>query len=189
MNRSKKKIKITSESFMDELLIAFKESRCQEFVIINIGTDKCIGDSYAPLLGTMLEECNKINNIHVYGTLDEPIHALNMHKKIENIKKNHPNAFFLAIDACLGKENDIGEIFLRDSSIKPGAGMGKKLPSVGHYSIIAIVDNADSDFINFKASIRLSFIRKLSLITFNKLVELDNQLRSYNKEEDLYAII
>lgn len=183
------RVNIQSKDFMPTLLTAFNNSGKREFVIVNIGTDKCIGDCFAPFLGTLLKDNTKLNNIHVYGTLDDPIHALNLRKNIESIKTNHPDAFILAIDACIGDKSDIGKMFLKNRPIKPGAGMDKKLPHIGDYSIIAIVqESTDYSFLTFKTDIRLSFIRNLSLIAFNELVKIDENL-TLNKENELYEVV
>ncbi len=44
-------------------------------IIVCIGTDRCIGDCLGPLIGSMLEE--KFFPLPVYGTIANPIHALN----------------------------------------------------------------------------------------------------------------
>lgn len=56
-------------------------------IIVCIGTDKCVGDCLGPLVGTFLEEHNF--PLPVYGTLKDPIHALNLDKKLEEINKLH----------------------------------------------------------------------------------------------------
>ena len=75
-------------------------------VIICIGTDRAIGDALGPLVGTMLK--NSDFKYPVYGTLDNPIHALNIYESIEKIKSKHSSSQFLAIDACLGSASNIG---------------------------------------------------------------------------------
>ncbi len=95
------------------------------------------GDALGPLVGTMLK--NSDFKYPVYGTLDNPIHALNIYESIEEIKRLHPKGEFLAIDACLGSKNSIGNIQIRKGPILPGKGVGKKLPQVGSFSIVGIV--------------------------------------------------
>lgn len=85
-------------------------------VIICIGTDRAIGDALGPLVGTMLK--NSDFKYPVYGTLDNPIHALNIYESIEKIKSKHSSSQFLAIDACLGSASNIGNIQIRVASHK-----------------------------------------------------------------------
>jgi putative sporulation protein YyaC len=131
------------------------------------------------MVGTFIEEKN--NYIKVYGTLAEPVHALNIDYKLEDIHEKHPNAFIIGIDACLGDEEDIGVIRLRDYAISPGKGVGKSLPSVGDMSIIGIVDSSENSEFFFSRSIRLSLIwdmaksiENIIVNTYNKLNEINN---------------
>jgi len=170
------------KNYTSEIIDNFRISDKKELIVVCIGTDKCIGDCLAPMIGTFIEERN--NNIKIYGTLSEPVHALNIHKRLDEINYNHPNAFIIGIDACLGDEEDIGEIRLRDYSISPGKGVGKELPQVGDMSIIGIVDSSDnSEFFFMNKSIRLSFIydmaKTISEIvenTYKELLNLNNNI-------------
>ncbi|MGG7059899.1 spore protease YyaC [Clostridium tertium] len=137
-------------------------------IIICVGTDKCIGDCLGPLVGSFLIENNF--PLPVFGTLESPIHALNIEEKLSYINKLHPNSNIIAIDACLGDESSIGEIHTRDYPIHPGKGVGKSLPEVGHQSIIGIVDSSDNAIIFTNRSIRLYLIMKMAKIISNALI-------------------
>lgn len=161
---------------VNEIIENYSMSGKDELIIVCIGTDKCIGDSVAPMVGTFIEESN--NNITIYGTLEKPVHALNMEERFEEMHKNHPNAYIIAIDACLGDEEDIGEIRLRDYALSPGKGVGKSLPEIGDMSIVGIVDSSDNSEFFFSRSIRLSFIwdmaKSVTKIIENTYKELEN---------------
>jgi len=129
-------------------------------VIACIGTDKYIGDCLGPLVGSLLEE--KGFKLPVYGTLEKPIHALNIHERLNCIANIHPNAQIIGIDACLGREEDIGTIKIRDYSISPGKGVGKELPNVGVASIVGFVDSSENSEFFFSRSIRLSFVMDMA---------------------------
>lgn len=108
-------------------------------VITCIGTDRSTGDSFGPLIGSFLKEID-LNHFHVYGTLDDPIHAVNLQERINQIHEHHINPFIIAIDACLGRIKNVGVIKVGTGPIKPGAGVNKDLPSVGHIHITGIVN-------------------------------------------------
>ena len=144
------------EEYSDMILQQYRDSNKDELIFVCIGTDKCIGDCVAPLAGTFVNEENK--NIKIYGTLENPVHALNIENRLIEIHNNHPNAFIIGIDACLGEEDDIGDIRIRDYAISPGKGVDKELPRVGDMSIIGIVDSSENSEFFFSRSIRLSFI-------------------------------
>lgn len=152
-----------------------------EIVIINIGTDRCIGDCLSPLVGTMLKEKNF--SINTYGTIKEPIHALNLEKRLNEIKTKHPNSFIVGIDACLGDEENIGQIQVRDIPIHPGKGVGKTLPDVGDISIIGIIDDSNNSSLFMNNSIRLDFIYDMAKIISESLMMLDQKyIEDKNKE-------
>ncbi|MBB6630986.1 spore protease YyaC [Clostridium algidicarnis] len=136
-------------------------------ILICVGTDRCIGDSLGPIVGTFLTY--KLFPLPVYGSISSPIHALNLIEKVSHIKLLHPTSNILAIDACLGDESSIGEIQFRNLPLHPGKGVGKTLPHVGDTSIIGIVDcnNGDNIFIN--NTIRLSFIVDMATVITESL--------------------
>ena len=164
------KIKINHKSNMAyyELAHFLKSELSNDTVIICIGTDKCIGDCLGPLVGTILQD--KFFPLPVYGTISSPIHALNLDKKLQEIKKTHPKGKFIGIDACLGDVNSIGEIHIRDYPIHPGKGVGKKLPEVGSSSIIGIVDSSENAEFFTSRSIRLSLIFDMAKIIADGLI-------------------
>ncbi|MEW8994777.1 spore protease YyaC [Clostridium sp.] len=137
-------------------------------IIVCIGTDRCIGDCLGPLIGSMLEE--KFFPLPVYGTIANPIHALNLDSKLSDIKSKHPNSKIIGIDACLGPPNKIGEIQVRDYPINPGKGVGKSLSPVGDISIIGIVDSSDIDEPFTSRNIRLNLILEISKVITQGLV-------------------
>ena len=108
-------------------------------------------------MGAPITAYNRISNTPIR------IHS-NIYESIEHIKKSHPKGNFLAIDACLGSKTSIGNIQIREGPILPGKGVGKKLPQIGHYSIVGIVDKIDENNRFSFNSIRLSFILELAEI-------------------------
>lgn len=123
----------------EEVLKEKIKSKSQPIVFVCIGTDRCTGDSLGPLIGYKLSPI-EYDCIHVYGTLDSPVHAKNLVETISLIKSKHNNAFIIAIDACLGDTNHIGYISISDKSVKPGAAVNKDLPDVGDISITGVVN-------------------------------------------------
>lgn len=117
----------------------FISTRKRPAVILCIGTDRSTGDSLGPLIGTHLSRLN-LPQLHVYGTLDEPVHATNLGQTIEFIQQSFVNPFIIAIDACLGRIDSIGCIILADGPLKPGAGVHKQLPEVGEAHLTGIVN-------------------------------------------------
>lgn len=130
-------------------------------VFVCIGTDRSTGDSLGPLVGTLLEEKGP-NPFHVYGTLDEPIHAVNLADKLVEINQKHFYPFIIGIDACLGKLKSVGAIQLANGPVKPGAGVNKDLPPVGDIHLTGIVNV--SGFMEFFVlqNTRLNLVLKMA---------------------------
>jgi len=145
-----------------------KDYITKDSVVVCIGTDRCIGDCLGPLVGTLLKSKNY--PLTVYGTVEDPIHALNIDKQLQQIKKAHPGSTIIGIDACLGDTNNIGEIQARDYPIHPGKGVGKVLPDVGDASIIGIVDSSDNNELFTNRNIRLSLIMNMAEVITDALL-------------------
>ncbi len=134
----------------------------KEPLILCIGTDRCIGDVLAPLTGTILQKLNV--DFPVYGTLENPVHALNISNNLKKIKSRHPQAYIIAVDASLGCKNEVGNIIIRRGSLHPGKGVGKKLPAVGDLTIVGIVETFKADIALVIHNIRLHFVMSMAEI-------------------------
>ena len=110
-----------------------------DLIFFCIGTDRSTGDALGPLTGSRLTEFQAFP-YPVIGTLESPLHALNLEQHIKDVLLNYPNAYIVAIDACLGKESSIGQLIVHDGSMLPGLAVGKSLPPVGNVSIKGIVN-------------------------------------------------
>ncbi|MGI6513825.1 MAG: spore protease YyaC [Syntrophomonadaceae bacterium] len=107
-------------------------------IVLCIGTDANIADSLGPLVGTMLVEAGSL--LPIYGTLDQPLHARNLKSRLELIQKDHPGFLELAVDASVGKKEEIGSIEIKNGGVHPGRALRKRLPQVGHISILGKVE-------------------------------------------------
>lgn len=128
--------------FSNDFSIIFNQNYINNkasIVILGIGTDRSTGDCLGPLVGHKLRTISK-NNIFVYGTLDDPVHAKNLIDVLEHINTNHKNSFIIAVDACLGKPERVGCICIGKGPLKPGAGVNKNLPAVGNMHVVGIVN-------------------------------------------------
>ncbi|WP_078378449.1 spore protease YyaC [Sutcliffiella halmapala] len=148
-------------------------------VFVCIGTDRSTGDSLGPLVGSKLQD-QKLHHIHVYGTLDEPIHAVNLAEKIAMIQSSHFNPFIIAIDACLGRLKSVGQLTVANGPVMPGAGVKKDLPPVGDIHLTGIVNV--SGFMEFFVlqNTRLSLVMKMANVVANAIKDLDLALERKN---------
>ena len=129
-------IKSFANSFLTHLLD--ENVSPKDLVFICIGTPLVSGDSLGPAIGERLQGYS-MNQVAIYGTKEEPIHALNLTERFETIKKKHPDAFYVAIDASFGTRIHLGNICIDKGPIFPGQGVRKELPPIGDLSITAIV--------------------------------------------------
>ncbi|MBD2860709.1 MULTISPECIES: spore protease YyaC [Paenibacillus] len=111
----------------------------RQIVFVCIGTDRSTGDSLGPLIGTQLRKYH-YSGLHLFGTLDEPVHAMNLADTIAEIDRLYDSPFVVALDACLGQVSSVGCITVADGPVKPGAGVQKELPPVGDMHITGIVN-------------------------------------------------
>ena len=108
-----------------EYLLSEDPAGLRPLVIVAIGTDRSTGDSLGPLVGTKLQQMNMETN--VFGTLEQPVHAVNLEETLESICSQYSNPLVIAVDACLGRTESVGYITLARGTLQPGAGVNKKL--------------------------------------------------------------
>lgn len=109
-------------------------------VVLCVGSDKITGDCLGPLIGHLLTVRHRVPAF-VYGTMRAPVTAKNVEQASAFIRRAHPNAPVLAVDAALSSPSDIGLIRLRSVGLKPGSAFERGLPCVGDYSITAVVNS------------------------------------------------
>lgn len=113
----------------------------KQILFLCIGSDRSTGDSLGPMVGTILKDKNI--PFPVFGTLQAPVHALNIKKVLKEIHNSYTNPFIIGIDACLGDDRKIGTIFIVEGAFIPGKALKKDLPSVGDCHLKAIVNYLD----------------------------------------------
>mgnify|MGYP000169476253 CR=1 FL=1 len=113
--------------------------RWSELVFLCIGSDRVTGDCLGPFVGQKLSSYSG-TVFSVYGTLFQPVHALNLTDIYQHIQTHHPNALIIAIDASLGEKKHLGYVTIANGALHPGAAIHKQLPSVGHIHITGIVN-------------------------------------------------
>lgn len=99
------------------------------YVFFCVGTDRNTGDSIGPFIGTELEKLG----FNVIGTIDRPVHALNMVDRMNEIPKFKR---VVAIDASVSASGiPIGSVNLVKGGLSPGSGVQLDLGDVGDFSI------------------------------------------------------
>nr|WP_281270989.1 spore protease YyaC [Paenibacillus prosopidis] len=114
--------------------IAVTHPNRSRIVFVCIGSDRSTGDSFGPLVGTMLQERGWP---HVIGTLQKPCDAHAVEHAAAAVSED---SIVIAIDACLGKMKSIGRYIVTAGPLQPGKAIGRRLPAIGHYSIAGVVN-------------------------------------------------
>lgn len=112
-----------------------------ELIFLCIGSDRITGDSLGPYIGYQLSDY-RLPGTHLYGTLESPVHALNLTATLNQIYRNHTKPLIIAIDASLGTKKHLGYISVGNGRLYPGAGVHKQLPPVGDIFITGIVSQS-----------------------------------------------
>jgi len=136
-----------------------KDLHSRPIIMLCIGSDRYIGDALGPLVGTYLEENT---DCIVYGSLDNPVHASNLVAVIDTIHDQYQQPIIIAVDACLGNSNEIGNIEIWEGSLEAGIAVGARLPRVGQISIIGVVNASGRIGYLDLQSTPLSIVMKLS---------------------------
>ena len=129
-------------TFFLKKCILHHPGKWSELVFLCIGSDRVTGDCLGPYIGHQLLDRLDLQDIYVYGTLKDPVHALNLEKVSRMIRSIHPQSLVIAIDASLGQKKHLGYVTIADGALYPGAGVQKELPPVGDIHITGIVNIA-----------------------------------------------
>lgn len=131
--------------------------------IVCIGTDRSTGDSLGPLVGSSLRKFRAVS-FDVFGTLEEPVHAMNLEETMERLRRSIEHPFVIAVDACLGSAAGVGSVTLADGPLHPGSGVGKKLAPVGDIHLSGIV--------NLGGFMELALLQSTRLFHVTRMAEL-----------------
>lgn len=138
-------------------LTTLPRNRRQRVVLLCIGSDRSTGDALGPIVGMLLRDggwgepgrtpggalrrCGVVR-LTVCGTLDHPVHAGNLAQTLRSVSSPLAKPVIVAIDACLGRPENVGSIAVGPGPLRPGAGVNKDLPAVGDVFVTGTVNVA-----------------------------------------------
>jgi len=134
-----------------------------------IGTDRSTGDALGPMTGSFLTQLVSFP-FQIVGTLDNPLHALNLEEIMEELKSSPDSPYIIAIDACLGNANNIGQIIVHSGPLFPGKAVKKELPPIGEVSIKAVVNIGGFMEYNVLQSTRLNLTFEMGKVISRSLL-------------------
>lgn len=98
----------------------------------------------------------------VYGTLERPVHAMNLEQYRAFVMKKFPRRVVVAVDASVGNLEHVGYVTLGKGSLKPGLGVSKDLCEVGDIFITGIVGGCTSFDPVMLQSVRLAMVMRMA---------------------------
>ncbi len=152
-------------------------------IILCIGSDRSTGDSLGPIIGDKLKYLLP-NTPLIMGTLESPVHCKNLNSTTEYIHRLFPKAFIIAIDACLGSMNSIGNIYVEDGPLYPGSALNKKLSPVGDINITAVVNSITSDSFSVLQSTRLFTVMSLAEVISEGILKFIVSRETYQNNDE-----
>jgi putative sporulation protein YyaC len=135
------------------------QSTVLDFAVLCIGSDRSTGDALGPLVGSKIKKYES-EFMRVYGTLDAPVHAVNLADVLTELYAN--GSTVIAIDACLGKAANVGTFDANMGPLSPGAGVKKILPQAGDIHITGTVNIKGFMEYAVLQSTRLSLVVKMA---------------------------
>lgn len=178
-----------SQQLSDTLYELIKPHKMREVVVVCIGTDRSTGDSLGPLIGSKLYE-ETLAMMHVYGSLEHPVHALNLEETLAEIHTRFRKPFIIGVDACLGKIESVGYITVGSGPVKPGAAVKKKLPDVGEAHLTGIVNVGGMMEYFVLQNTRLFTVMNLATIIAESIVKVDRSLAlEKNRRQSMFDAI
>lgn len=132
----------------------------RELIFLCIGTDRSTGDALGPMVGMKLKE--RFSDLPVFGTLEEPVHALNLKDHIHHIYQKYDQPYVIAVDASLGRLKSVGMITAAEGPLRPGAGVHKDLIPVGDLHLTGIVNIGGFMEYFVLQNTRLSLVMKMA---------------------------
>ncbi|RXZ84323.1 spore protease YyaC [Paenibacillaceae bacterium] len=114
--------------------VAVQHPDRDNIVFLCIGTDRSTGDAFGPLVGTRLTEAGFP---HVVGTLAVPCDADRLGDALRSMPADKK---VVAIDACLGKPESVGNYLVANGALYPAQAVGVQAPAAGDYSIAGVVN-------------------------------------------------
>ena len=135
----------------------------KETVVICIGSDKVSGDMLGPLVGSALRDEYDLP-CPVYGAVGESVNGVNLDSYVRMIERRHKGAALIAVDAALGKEEDVGKIRLKRGGVKAGGAMARKSDPVGDLGIVGIVakESAPKDVVASLLAVPFELVESLA---------------------------
>lgn len=109
-----------------------------EIVLMCIGTDRIIGDSFGPLIGYNLKKYN-MQHVYIEGDINNVISESNILKETYRVYEKYINPFVICVDSCLSSIYKEKTIIVEEHGTIPGSSLRKNNMVLGDMSIKGVV--------------------------------------------------
>ena len=135
----------------------------KETIVICIGSDRVSGDMLGPLVGSSLREQYHLP-CPVYGAVGESVNGINLEEYLTMISLRHKESRVIAVDAALGKNEDVGRIRLKKGGIKAGGALDRAGEKIGDVGIVGVVaeEKDPKDVYAALLGVPFSFVEELA---------------------------
>ena len=160
----------------------------KDIVFVCVGTTRLIGDSFGPLVGTVLKRMlEKNDKVTVIGDLQNCVTYKDIRDKMHSINSKYSNSLIIVVDSALADKSNIGKIYVQKRGLKYAESLKKANGVIGNISIKAVVGENCSDsmknFYNLK-DVSIQRIEYVSSIVANGIVDVMN--RNENNGKNIY---
>jgi putative sporulation protein YyaC len=132
-------------------------------VILCIGSEKICGDSLAPIVGDLLIQKYNLP-CFVYGTTEHSVNGTILVPFTSFIKSTHLNAPVIAVDACLGKAENVGKIRIIKGGVCPKKAVMETAETVGDIGILGVTQKIGSNAVMQLLSASAETVNLLAVI-------------------------
>ena len=157
-------------------------------IFLCIGTTKIVGDSFGPLVGTILKKyfCGN-KKIEIIGDLENALTYDKIEESVKYIKKRYINKLIIVLDSALSDQSNVGRIFIQNRGLKYAESLKKQNRTIGDISIKAVVGKDEKNNIeNFKnlKGVKVEQIQLMSYIVSKGIIDVMN--KKVKKGKNIY---
>ena len=155
----------------------------KKVIFLCIGTTLVSGDSFGPMVGSILKK-NIKNNMVIIGDRIDTLTYDKIKEKINFINAKYKNKIVIALDSALSSKENIGKIFVQSRGLKYAESLKKDNDIIGDISIKAIVgENKNNNIENFKTlnNVPIENVEIMSKIVSEGIVNVMNKKENYGK--------
>ena len=129
-------------------------------VVVCVGSDKISGDALGPMVGTMLRRRGL--PCPVYGVEGDPVNGVNLAEYRDFLRRYHPNVPIIAVDAAVGKPDEIGCVKYRLGGVQAGGAMGRAEPPLGDLAVLGVVGPKGGDVLSSLLAVPFATVEVLA---------------------------